>query len=225
MIKNLKIWQKFALITFAMSIPIAVLLYLLVAEKNIAIKFSQKEEVGTTYLRPLRKLQEQFQSLERTTGNGTAASSSVARIDETFRELDSIDRQLGKDLHTTEKFAALKVKWQGLSAVEAKGDPEARTQFYEEVNEDIHSLALQVGDAANLILDSQLDSYYIVESMLLRLPENQDMLSKTWTLGQGVVSRGAITTDEKTQMIAWVAELHTNMEEVKAGFATIFNNN
>lgn len=228
MIKNLKIWQKFALITIAMAVPIAVLVYLLVAEKNVAINFSRKEEVGTTYLRPLRKLQEQVQSCyekETLSGTSPATSTALAQIDGTFKELDSIDRELGKDLRTTEKLTALKVKWQGLNAVEAKGDPEERDQFYEGVYEDIHSLALQVGDASNLILDSQLDSYYIVESMLLRLPENQDMLAKTWKLGQGVISRGAITAADKSELIAWVAELHTNMGEVQSGFATIFNNN
>src|SRR5262252_7445350 len=130
MIKNLKIWQKFALITVAMSLPIAVLVYLLVAEKNVAINFSRKEQVGNTYLHPLRTLQEQVQSHQRATdaGNSTAASSSLARIDETFKELDSIDRQLGKDLNTTEKFTALKVKWQGVNAVDAKGAGEEHDQ-------------------------------------------------------------------------------------------------
>src|SRR5262252_3858132 len=99
MIKNLKIWQKFALITIAMSLPIGVLVYLLVVEKNVAITFARKEEVGTSYLRPLRTLQEQVQSHQRAgdAGSSTAASTSLARIDETFKELDNVDRELGKD--------------------------------------------------------------------------------------------------------------------------------
>jgi twitching motility protein PilJ len=230
MIKNLKIWQKLALITIAMSIPIAVLLYLLVAEKSIAINFDRKEVVGNTYLRPLRKLQEYVQSHERTTnGSSSVATATIetsnARIDETFRELDNLDRQLGKELNTTEKLSALKVKWQGHNAVEAKANSEERDQFYEGVMDYIHSLALQVGDASNLVLGSDLDSYYLMSGVLLRLPESQDMLGKTWNLGQSVVSRGTITSDEKTQMIVWVGELHTNLEEVKVGLATAFNNN
>jgi methyl-accepting chemotaxis protein len=227
MIKNLKIWQKFALITVAMSLPIAVLVYLLVADKNVAINFSRKEQVGLTYLHPLRNLLEQVQSHQRATdaGNSTAATSSLARIDETFKELDSLDRQLGKDLGTTEKFTALKVKWQGVNAVDAKGAGEEHDQFYEDFLSDTHDLYLKVGDASNLILDSQLDSYYIVEGMLLRLPENQDMLNKIWDMGQGVAARGTVTDSDKNELVAWVAELHTNMEETKGGFATVFNNN
>jgi len=228
MIKNFKIWQKFALITIALSIPIAVLLYLLVAEKNIAIDFTRQEVVGNTYLRPLRKLQEYVQNHERVTGgsaNSAIAAGSAARIDETLKEIDNLDRQLGKELKTSAKLNELKVKWQGLNSVEARANLEERTQFYEDVIADMHSLALQVANSSNLILDSDLDSYYLMDSVIVRLPESQDILGKTWNLGQGIISRGAVTAEEKSQMIVWTGELHTNLEEVDVGLTTAFANN
>ncbi len=230
MIKNLKIWQKFALIAIALSIPIAVLLYLLVAEKNIAINFARKEVVGDSYLRPLRKLLEDVPQHGRASSgsggeNSSLASSSAARIDETFRELDDLDKQLGTELKTTEKSSALKAKWKGLKSVMTTASLEERRQLHAGLIADMRGLISQVGDTSNLILDPDLDSYYAMDTILLKLPENQDLLSQVLSFGEGVITRGTVTADEKTQLIVWLGVLRSNIDATHAGVKLAVANN
>ena len=48
--------------------------------------------------------------------------------------------------------------------------------------EDIRNLTSQVGDKSNLILDMELDSYYVIDAVLLKLPEGADLLSQAQSL-------------------------------------------
>src|SRR6266542_667221 len=75
LLDNLSIGRKLFLLAAIYVIPIAVLLYLLVAEKNIAIDFADKELRGTEYLRVTRKLVEhvpQHRALLRSYLDGNA---------------------------------------------------------------------------------------------------------------------------------------------------------
>jgi len=55
-LNRFKIWQKLALLITALGVPIALLAYLLVAEKNVAIDFASQEMRGVEYLKPVRQL-------------------------------------------------------------------------------------------------------------------------------------------------------------------------
>ncbi|HEV2884400.1 MAG TPA: methyl-accepting chemotaxis protein [Pyrinomonadaceae bacterium] len=230
MIKNLKIWQKFALIAIALSIPLAVLTYLLVAEKNIAINFAQKELVGDTYLRPLRKLLQDVPQHGRASSgsggeNSSLASISAARIDETFGELDELDKQFETELKSTQKSSALKAKWKGLKSVITTASLEERRQLHAGLIADVRGLISHVGDTSNLILDPDLDSYYAMDTILLKLPESQDLLSQVLSFGEGVITRGTVTADEKTQLIVWLGVLKSNIDATDAGVKLAVANN
>ena len=52
MFRNLKIGRKLVLLEIVFSVPVAVLLFLLVKEQNIAIDFGQNERRGVEYIKP-----------------------------------------------------------------------------------------------------------------------------------------------------------------------------
>ncbi|MBA3712711.1 MAG: HAMP domain-containing protein [Pyrinomonadaceae bacterium] len=225
MIRNLKIWQKLALLAFAFSIPIAVLLYLLVAEKNIAINFAEKEKMGTVYHRPLRKLLEAVPQHARAAAGSEGASDSASRADAAIRELEGLDQQLRSELKTDEKFNALKDKWLELKSKEASAGPDVRRQLHADVVAGIRGLIAHVGDTSNLILDPDLDSYYVMDAELIKLPESQDLIAQTLQYGKEITARKALTPEEKTQLIVWLGLLRSNLDAVKAGMKLAIDNN
>ena len=54
MFRNLKIGRKLILLGIVFSVPVAVLLFLLINEQNIAIEFGSKERIGVEYIKPVR---------------------------------------------------------------------------------------------------------------------------------------------------------------------------
>ncbi len=224
MIRNLKIWQKLALLAFAFSIPIAVLLYLLVAEKNIAINFAEKEKMGTVYHRPLRKLLEAVPQHARAAAGSEGASDSASRADTAIRELEGLDQQLRSELKAGEKFNALKGKWLELKSKEAAASPDERRQLHADVVAGIRGLIAHVGDTSNLILDPDLDSYYVMDAELIKLPESQDLIAQTLQYGKEITKTGAIVGYEQPlhSKVSFVADWFSGKNRfgyVTPGFA------
>ena len=61
--------QKFALISLLFILPLSLVLYLLISEINGRVLFARKEIMGNAYLRPLRRLMEDFPAAKETARN------------------------------------------------------------------------------------------------------------------------------------------------------------
>ncbi|HKX27071.1 MAG TPA: methyl-accepting chemotaxis protein [Blastocatellia bacterium] len=216
MIRNLKIWQKLTIICVAFSLLVAVLLYLLVAEKNIAIDFAEQELIGSDYLPPLREL------LELIPEHGRGAEND-SRVEAAFGRLESADGRSGETLKTAEKLTALKTAWRELKSSNSgnsgssgsSGSPpgESRALHDRMVSEILGSISL-VGDTSNLILDPDLDSYYVMDSVIIQLPNNQSLLAQVLQTGAEILGRKQITADEKTQLVVWSGLLKSNLDSI-----------
>jgi len=219
---NFKVSVKLSLISAAFILPILVLLYFLTAEQNIRIDFAQKEIYGNQYLRPLKKLLElaPAYSFDNKYNNTSGSSSELkSKIEKQFTVLDETDKELTGDLNTTIHLDQLKSKWELV-----KGNP-ADVQLHKDFVNEIRQFISYVGDVSNLILDPDLDSYYIMDATLLKLPENMSLIYKIMDYGNGLVLKGSHTSDEKTEMIVQTGLLKTNIEATNSGVNVAFNNN
>src|SRR5262245_40849886 len=104
--------RKFALISLLFILPLALVLALLLQEMNLRVTFARKEQVGTQYLRPLRKLLEHMIQDETLK---PAPTELRRQIEQDFAELASIDQRYGDELRTTSLFQALQTRWQMLN--------------------------------------------------------------------------------------------------------------
>ena len=192
---DLKIGIKFILLGLFFCISIALLLTLLVTEKNVAIDFAEKEIMGNAYLRPLRSITarlSEHRRLARRNGGGTALLAPLSQValalEADFRQLEQVDTKLQESLQTTtdtlrtrkrEKLKAtvLSTRWQELR----KRGPVAPDGLYSEHTDllsDVRALMAHVGDTSNLILDPDLDTYYTMSVCLIRLPEYWQLTSE-----------------------------------------------
>lgn len=212
MIKNLKIWQKMALVGVLFIIVIVGLLWLLVKAKNKDIDFARQEKDGTTYARPLRKVLELTvqRALATSSGSGDVAVVS-SKIDQAFKELEDADKALGKDLATTDSFKALEAKWLDLKG---KGtlQPAANLTAHADLVGAITTLIALAGDNSNLTLDPDIDSYYVMDSVVVKIPDVQDKLAQAVQFGSSVVKRRRITPDEKIQLTVWKGLLQSDLD-------------
>jgi methyl-accepting chemotaxis protein len=219
---NFKVSVKLALISATFILPILVLLYFLTSEQNIRIDFAQKELYGNQYLRPLKNLLElgPAYSFENKYNNtGSSANELQNKIEKQFTVLEETDKELTGELKTTSHLDKLKEKWNLV-----KGNP-SDTQLHKDFETEIRQFISYVGDVSNLILDPDLDSYYIMDATLLKLPENMSLIYKIMDYGQGIVIKGTHTSDEKTELIVQTGLLKTNAEATNSGINVAFNNN
>jgi PAS domain S-box-containing protein len=233
LMNRLRYPQKFLLISLLFILPLALVLALLIGEVNARAEFAQKEVAGTEYLRGVRKLLQdalQEQSTAHAYMNGDAAlaaefTRAQARIDDDLAALGVIDSQLGPSLKTTESLTTLNAYWRELKNRLPASSAGMGDDLHVTLIANIRHLIALVGDTSNLILDPDLDSYYTMDAVLLKLPENQELLARTQLLGERIIVQRAFIADDRAQLTILSGLLRSNLSAIAQGMDIAFANN
>ena len=172
MLARLRLTHRLLLIYLLSFVSVAVLAYSLVVEKNIAIDFAQKEQSGNAYAAVVRS------TLLATVGDRLASASSTAEDRAAARDalrtqlaaLETAEREFGHGLDTASLANSLSDLLHQLST-QTGGDPTAEWALHMRSMRVARDLISRIGDQSNLILDPDLDSYYMMSIVTLRLPE------------------------------------------------------
>lgn len=231
LMNRLKYPQKFILISLLFLLPLALVMALFALELNRNVDIAQKELDGNRYLRPLRSLLEHVAEaktlnlavLEGNQEDKNLYQAKKAQIDQDFSQLASTENALGDTLKSTEKYQTLVASWQKLK--NSNLTSANSLELYNQVLADVLALKSLVGDTSTLILDPELDTYYLMDATLLKIPENQELLSSLDYLGYTVVLQRTATPTERTELIRLVGLLKSNLAGSKAGMQVGFQSN
>ncbi len=196
-------------------LPFAGVVYQLIEEINVGINFAQKERLGIQYNYPLRKLLEDVQTHRGLVNGYLKGDKSFkekipidqSQIENDIRAIDAVDRQLGVKLKTTEKWIALKQKWQTIKGNALSMSPQESFDAHTALIGDILALIFHVGDTSNLILDPVLDSYYLMDAVVTKLPSMSENMAQLRGVGTGAIAQQKITLDDKTKIaiiLGWI---------------------
>jgi PAS domain S-box-containing protein len=125
-------------------------------------------------------------------------------------------------LKTTAQLRALETSWSALKDQVSGGGVRSSEELHTKLIADTRALMSQVGDTSNLILDPDLDSYYLMDAVLLKLPESQDLLAQVQFLGAQALDRQAITPEEKTRLTILLGLLRSNLTAAGKGMGVAF---
>ena len=231
MFRNLNIGGKLVLLGLVFSLPIAVLLFLLVKEQNIAIDFGENERRGVEYIDPVRHLLHDIQKHQVAFLNGgTEAAALEKQIEEDIRSAQEVDGRYGKELKTNHGLAGLVEKWSTTKSLilrsSGNAKPENINSAYDDiVGKSILPLIIQAGDTSNLILDPDLDSYYAMDNVVINLPILGQLIAQTNAhVADLILTRENI--ESKKQLISFLlARIEPTMERVSTGLQTSINQN
>ncbi len=206
-------------------LPFAGVVYQLIEEINVGINFAQQERLGIKYNYPLRNLLEDVQKHRGMVNgylkNDTSFQEKIpilqSEIESDIRAIDEVDRQLGVKLKTTEKSMALKQKWQTLKGNALSMSPQESFDEHTALIADILSLIFHVGDTSNLILDPVLDSYYLMDAVVTKLPSMSENMAQIRGVGTGAIAQQKITLDDKTKIAILLGWIENPKKSLKRG--------
>lgn len=169
--------QKLAISGAVFLLPVAVLLYYVVSGFGARIAGALQETAGIHEIEPLLRAVDgigQHQRLaapatrDGVADSGARLSESAARLDRALSEALPAWRKA--DLAGADGALAL---WRRLRD---RGGP-AAVRDHDELTAAVRARIDRVGDDAGLVLDSDLDSYYLLQLAVYRLPEAQHNLA------------------------------------------------
>src|SRR5260221_4509516 len=240
---RLKVSQKLALISIFFVMPDSVMLYLFITAINDSIQFAQMEQKGNQYQRPLEELLElipQHSALAQRAVDGESEAREqlapkAAQIDAAFQELEKVDARIGVDLQFTDEGLAkrhreyyrvqtVRGEWNELKTQLAGLTPAATAEKHTHLVADVRTMITHAGDTSNLILDPDLDSYYLMDATLLALPQTQDRLAAVTAYGEGVLERQTISNQEREQLAIHATLLkEADLDRISGSVQTALN--
>lgn len=244
LLKKTRIAHKLLLISLSFMLPITVLLYFMVAGINYDIRFTRLEEFGNEYQRPLEELlrhvpQHEFLASRLQAGDADVEGrllSEQSKIDQALQRLKSVDDMRGEDLQFTEEGLGkrqrstanprdLSAAWDRLKGETSSLSPTAVGTRHRQIRDTIRSMISHAGDTSNLILDPDLDSYYLMDITLLALPQTQDRLADILAEGHGMLSQGSDLTPEQRLRMSVMATLlrESDYERIVGSTRTALN--
>jgi methyl-accepting chemotaxis protein len=235
LLTSLHISKKLMLISIAFGLPLAGQLYFLVSNINETIDFGRLELYGNEYQRPLEELlhlipQHQFAAdrvLEGDKSQQSQMTEVQSKVETAFEALQAVDAKRGAVLQFTEEGlkkrqreqarpSALRREWDLVKAtVLTMTAPQAQKR-HEDLVAVIRTMIEHLGDNSKLILDPDLDSYYVMDITLLALPQTQDRLAKVIQLSESIARRRKITLAERSELAIHAAFLHqSDVDHIK----------
>ena len=244
LLDHIRIPRKLLLISLMFTLPMGVMLYMMVDNINEAnIHFAESELAGNEFQRPLEELldltgRHQLTSQRVAAGEAALASQLSAlggQLDRGFESLEAVDAKLGEKLEfTTEglgkrqrahlKAATVKRKWQDLKSRAGALSPEDSGKLHGSLVTDIRDMITHCGDTSKLILDPDLDSYYMMDVTLLALPQMQRRVADIMAFAEPIVRKKEATLEERIQFATHAALLQeSDLDRTKGSLQTAFN--
>ena len=187
--KNLTIGPRLYM-TFALfMVPIAYLIYSLIATQNIAIDSASQERLGNNYIQVLREAQAVLVGV----GAKGAVSADALR---------KAEAEFGSGLDTAEESRTL---------VSSFGtDDGARAA--------LRDLIAKVGDTSGLVLDPDIDSFYVMDAVVVNLPDLIDRTFELVRLAESIARKDTLTVDDRTAYLIGKGGLETSASNVASDF-------
>jgi methyl-accepting chemotaxis protein len=226
---RLRYAQKFALIGLVLLAPLAFVVNAYVTEKGAQIAFSAKERVGTEYMTPAAAvLADLVDAREAAVGVATGDAGAGERLTAAQAELSgslsalrAVDARLGAELGTTKRVGELAGQIDGLAA--AGGDARAVYETYSAAAATAVTLIVDAGNTSNLILDPDLDSFYVMDGVVTKLPTLMDAYGQSGALQALAVSNGAVSGDDAIELSILQGTIASALGAAQVGWETSFS--
>jgi signal transduction histidine kinase/HAMP domain-containing protein len=214
MLSRIRVPYKLLAIFLLDMVTVVFLVYVVVSESRISIDFARRERLGVAYLLPVQEA-----LLALVDRPLQATGPSPMKIVEALDRLRQVDAVQGIVLETAPVSGA------AIDAVAAAASaPAPGNDRTTQAIATLRQLIRRVGDASNLILDPQLDSYYAMSVFLLRMPE---LLATIHDVDSVIAPLGGafLSPVQEAQIIGLNARLGDDIRDLRADLQAGYRGN
>jgi methyl-accepting chemotaxis protein len=175
-LNRLRYAPKFLLLGLLLAVPFAYVTYLQYQGTAHDIQFNDYESKGVVYLTPVKNFYDAVQRHRLYSAAASVDPSFRGQADEAAADaahelalVDAVDAQYGGILKTTEHWKLAKDAWAATLA--GKGAALDVDRLHEDTVLAVNDLIVNyAANYSNLILDPDLDSYYLMDAYIAKLP-------------------------------------------------------
>lgn len=212
---------KAGILTAVFLVPIVLLSWQYFGDKAATIEFTRAERVGVDTMQHLVPVMKGVIDARNATramlGGHPAQADYQAARQATDAALAAFARHVtdsGDPLKIGANVQQLQESWQATANAKNGTDAKGRTVFGP-VTTAVVALLYAVGDNSNLVLDPDLDSYYLMNALVLTLPQMIESTGQLWGWGTFALGSGGLSSDQASKWAVWSARVHTGAEDMR----------
>ena len=205
---TLAIRHKLVAIVALLLVPIALLAWLFVAQSRKDITFAAKEADGTHYLQAV------WPVLSAATVIGVGGGGERPSTEMLAARGRELDEAMGSGEAAKAVAAALPALASGQRDERVLGLITA-----------LRALTSKVADGSNLTLDPDLDSYYVQDSVTVKLPETIDQAAGLLAMVRDQKKAAALSDDDKADLMVRLGAYTSAADGVAADLASAIQGN
>jgi len=224
--ERLPIAYKLFLSSIAFALPFTVLLYYVIAGFNKDIQFSESEISGARLVMPMETTVLALMTYERVMLETTSAPGSNAKLQQASQDVDRSVMRVGQEIQklpsefddlkaaSTQLVTEFRKVWDERKAADEKKKVVSASLLPEAL-----SLIKKTGDNAKLVLDPDLDSYYMMEVTILRLPRLQQILAEVTLACRLAQTYGGLHPEDQTLLAIYADNLERQRDSLRENLA------
>lgn len=219
---SLKIWQKLLLISIAFLVPVSVLIATLYTNQQYRINFAWNEADGTQYLNKIYESMVQIGQHRRNVDRLLTGQSSreevqkkAAEVDAALEALSAFDQKLKGKMGVSEQITALRQSWNRLKTQALSMDSISSFEEHASLMLDIQKLIVLVGNNSQLVLDPEIDTYYLMQSTTFNIPILLEDLDRLNNLGLNILNKRTVNAYERAEVNALAVRIGQSSAELK----------
>lgn len=223
-INRLRFTQKFALIGLVVFIALAELANNLYWALDNQISVTRNELDGTKALGPTLRLLQTLQihrgvSRSLLSGNASMADRRIVAEQNVTNALDQLNSVLPPVISAGDSFATIRNDWDKLRKEGMGLGSTDNFLMHSSLIVSVRELMVDTADATSLTLDPEIDSYYLIDTVLNRMPSILEVLGQLRAKGTPPLDRRDIYDQEKTELNALLTQLFAEIATLNSNQA------
>ena len=220
LMSRLRYPKKFALLGLVALIALAVLQATLYRQLSKVIEPSRAELRGVVALKPMNRLvaaMQQHRGLSSGVLNGNDALKErrTAKEKDVAGELMAVDSSLPRGVATSAQWKKVKDDWAEIQKDGLDWTPSENINRHTLMIDLVLVAMVNVADETQLTLDPDIDTFYLMDAVVVKMPSLLERLGQMRARGTGILSKKEITKIQEIDVGTLIGEITGTQRQQK----------
>jgi methyl-accepting chemotaxis protein len=216
LMNRLRYASKFAALGLTIAVLLVVLLFALFRGLNQDITVAQHELAGVQMLKPMNRMVQSMQqhrglSSGVLNGNEAMRDKRAAKEKEVEAGVAATDAALDASLRDNAEWKKIQEDWTAIRSHGLSWTAPENIKRHTAMIERVLTFMIELADVTELTLDPAIDTYYLMDSVVVKMPAVLERLGITRARGTGVLTKRELTPQMRIDISATLAEMSSSL--------------
>ena len=216
LMNRLRYPSKFLLLGLAVTAVVLLLLFSVLKTQNHEIEVAAHELAGVQMLKPMNRSVQYIQqhrglSAGLLGGNESMKDNRTAKEKEAADALQATEAALPPVLTSSADWKKIRADWESLRSQGLTWSVADNIKAHNSLIDQLLQFMVVVADETELSLDPAMDTFYMMDTVVVKMPAMLERLGQTRARGTGVLAKKEISQQMKIDMASTLAEMSSTL--------------